>query len=78
MRFRDRIIRNLKNGDSKEVVRFAWLPKRIGNTVIWLESYRTLYAWIEAKYVIPLDGQEMSFTYGEWKIVSQQPVKVNG
>lgn len=26
-------------GDVRRVIKFAWLPKRIGDTLIWLETY---------------------------------------
>ncbi len=76
MRLPVKTIQNLKNGDSKEVISFAWLPKRIGNVRVWLESYVTLYAWIVLEYVIPIEGKEMKFTVGNWTVMSQQPVKV--
>lgn len=26
-------------GDVRRVIKFAWIPKRIGDTLIWLEPY---------------------------------------
>lgn len=34
-----------KTGQRKFIKRFAWVPMRIGDTVIWLEHYMVWYEW---------------------------------
>ena len=34
------------DGDTKKVKRFAWYPKRIGDTVIFLEHYNEAFRYI--------------------------------
>lgn len=39
-------------GDLKIVYKFAWLPKRIKNKVIWMEYYKQLYEWKWHKHIM--------------------------
>jgi len=35
-------------GDTKEVIKFAWLPVRTSTHWVWLEKYKLTYSWWEA------------------------------
>lgn len=34
--------------DKKTVVRFAWFPNRIDNTIVWLEKYECTYICLDS------------------------------
>jgi hypothetical protein len=38
-----------ETGDLKVVNRFAWLPKRVGKHMIWMEHYQMLYEYRKSK-----------------------------
>ena len=40
-------------GDFKLVSRFALLPKKIGQDVVWLEKYWVIYEWVSYGYWYP-------------------------
>lgn len=47
--------------------KFAWRPKVIANTIIWLEYYEILQTFVYFEYRILLDGKPQSARVGEWK-----------
>lgn len=53
-------------GDAKEVKAFAWLPKKIGDKIVWLESYTILY--IYEKYTIAIKN----LVYFKWTKISSK------
>lgn len=62
-------------GDTRTRVRFAWLPKRIGEATYWLCQYEELYAY-EVRNVAGIVGDTAaSFPVGAWVLVSAKPVK---
>lgn len=67
-----------KYGDAKTIVKRAWLPKVVANTMIWLEQYEELYIYeerkIESNIVLP-DNKKVSFMVGNWVKVSEKLIK---
>lgn len=56
------------NGDSKIKLRFALIPTRIGDFIVWGEFYETLYVFVETAYVF--EGK--SFIVGKWIKLSKR------
>jgi len=67
-------VHNLKNGDTKTVSHFAWLPKRVGNNIVWLGEYEYLYAWIITTRLILIDDKTVEFKYGDWEKISERVI----
>jgi hypothetical protein len=51
--------------DIKTVIRFAWFPIRIENTVIWLEKYQCIYIYTYDRF----------WSYFYWKLNYNQTYK---
>lgn len=45
MRWKAAIKPSYKVGSIHSVIRFAWIPKRISDQIIWLSRYETVYAF---------------------------------
>lgn len=69
------VIQNLKQGDTKEVIRFAWLPKCIGTKRVLWESYTSLYVWIVTEYKVTIGDQQLVFRPGQWVLLTTQQLK---
>lgn len=50
--------------------KFAWLPKRIGGDVAWLEFYEVLQAYLVDRVVLQIQDKPATFTVGKWTDVS--------
>lgn len=50
---------------------FAWFPKRIGNVIVWLGRYETLYCYKVAKIPGIYNGQPKEWLHPEWIKVSE-------
>ena len=37
-------------GDRKTVVKFAWFPKRVEDTIVWLEEYLVVYRYTKDSF----------------------------
>lgn len=66
-----------KAGDSKSVLRFAYLPHIVENTAtrVWLERYEVLYVWKVDNVDGSVEGKVMSFPYGAWIKVAERLIK---
>lgn len=64
-----------KQGDTKIVVRRAWLPHQIGTVVIWLGQYETLYVWNETAVIGKIGDQTATMIAGQWLKVSEKLIK---
>lgn len=49
-----------KWGDMRQIKRFAWIPKRISDKIVWLEAYTVLYVY--EKNIVSFNGME----YFQW------------
>ena len=38
-----------KEGDTKLISKFAWIPTLVGDTWYWLETYDRCYIWTEVR-----------------------------
>lgn len=45
MRWKAAIKPSYKVGSIHSVIRFAWIPKHVGDFVIWLQRYETVYTY---------------------------------
>lgn len=57
--------------ETREVTRFAWLPKLIGSQVVWLGRYRVLQGYYNTSYPALLPtadgkGERKGFVVGKW------------
>jgi len=66
-----------ENGAVKTLVKYAWLPKRVANTLIWFEQYEELYVYQEKDIQsnIVINDKAAKFTVGEWIKVSEKLIK---
>ena len=46
--------------------KFAWLPKRVADTWVWMEFYEILQAWLVTPVVLPIKGKPTTFTLSKW------------
>lgn len=61
-----------KPGDSKSTLPFAYLPKTVGDSRVWLERYEVLWVWEERKLIGNVEGQAIEFTCGHWIRVKEK------
>lgn len=63
-----------KAGDSKSVLRFAYLPHIVENsaTRVWLERYEVLYVWKVDSVESIVEGKVIAFKYGAWAKVDER------
>lgn len=61
-----------KFGDVRKRVKFALLPARVGDALVWLELYEVLEVWNVDPYVVLLDGQKVAFELGKWIEISRR------
>lgn len=66
--------RNLKNGTTRLVKKFAWLPMEINGTLIWLERYEILKAYIGTTYKVIVDDKPVSFIVYKWISISKRMI----
>lgn len=57
--------------ETREITRFAWMPKLIGSQVVWLGRYRVLQGYYNTSYpaVLPTadgKGERKLFVVGKW------------
>lgn len=58
--------------ETREVIRFAWMPKFIGSQVVWLGRYRQLQVWLNTTYPAAVMNEETgkmerkAFVVGKW------------
>lgn len=62
-------------GSAKTIVKWAWLPKRIGNTLIWLEQYEQLFVYEEREVNAIIGNSMATFNVRSWTLVDQRMVK---
>jgi len=71
MKIKTSILPSYKEGTTKSVIRFAFLPHRIGDKIVWLERYEVLYIWAVERVKGEEGGNQMEFTIVNWKKVSE-------
>jgi len=64
-----------KKGDTRTVTRFAWLPKRLDNCIVWLTQYEMLQVWHEIGLIATAPDGNASFFTGQWVTVGKKPVR---
>lgn len=69
-----------EEGDYKIVKRFAWLPIKIENKLIWLERYKEIYQYKIRKRVICALQIYIyhEAVYGDWDLVTKKLIKNKG
>lgn len=72
MIWKSKEVHNLKNGDTKTVSHFAWLPKRVSDSMVWLGEYQYLYVWIVTTRLVIIEGKTIEFVYGNWEKISER------
>ena len=65
------------HGDFRTELRFAWMPRAIGSTRIWLERYEVAYVYVISQVTGIIEGKEVKFDVGEWVKVSER-IMTNG
>lgn len=65
---------NLKNGDTRRIMHFAYLPIQIDDDILWLGYYETLELWVVIVKIVMLEGKQLEFTYGNWEVISKRIV----
>jgi hypothetical protein len=56
-----------ESGTTRVVRHYAWLPKEIGSTIIWLEYFEILQVFTYFEYRILHEGKPQLARVGEWK-----------
>ena len=59
---------------AKSVIRFAWLPHRIEDKIMWLERYEVLYVREERELIASIAGNPMKFIIANWTKVSERAI----
>jgi hypothetical protein len=54
---------------------FAWMPTRISNEIVWLETYEILQMFHVKQYNITIDNKPVFFKVGEWVNISKRIIQ---
>lgn len=72
MVYKARVVqRTVRNGDTQVLRKFAWLPFRINDDMVWLETYE-IAQYYQIK-IYPIDN-DRGFSVGEWKNISYKRI----
>lgn len=63
---------NFNHGDTVVQTRFALFPTKINDTVIWLERYKILKAYILTTYSVNVEGKATIFGIPKWIVISKK------
>lgn len=67
MVFKAKVVqRTVRNGDTQLKRKFAWLPFRINDDIIWLETYEIYQQYKATMYTVG----EKGYVVGEWINIS--------
>jgi len=58
--------RTVRNGDTQVLRKFAWLPFRINDDMVWLETYEIYQQWVLTTHVVGDKGYQI----GQWINIS--------
>ena len=58
--------RTVRNGDTQVLRKFAWLPFRINDDMVWLETYEIYQQWALTTHVVGDKGYQI----GQWVNIS--------
>jgi len=64
-------------GTTQPIRKFALLPHHImgTNTIVWLERYLQLWAFIDTNYQLPIDNNKAEqFKVGKWIKLSESTI----
>lgn len=61
-----------KFGDVRKRVKFALLPARVGDALVWLELFEVLEVWKVEAYEVEVDGKLAAFELSEWVEISRR------
>lgn len=63
-----------KNGDFKITYHFAWWPKRVENSLIWLEKYSRAHKYVVKERVAFYPGVLRTFkaVWGKWELLGER------
>lgn len=53
---------------------FSFWPTLIQDQVVWLEFYEILQAYVEAGYLLKIEGEKRAFKVGEWKDIDKRVI----
>lgn len=74
MKFKTSIEPTYEVGTTKSEIKFAWMPHRIKDILVWLERYEVLYVYVRKDYPAIIDGNAGQFTTNEWVKVSERRI----
>lgn len=72
MRLLQQNVKEVKPGDTRLVIKFAWLPLFIGKRVIWLERYESLELYTEMVYNVMIESKSVLFSVCNWIEISKR------
>lgn len=75
MRLKSKEQPTYQEGETRESLRFAWLPHYVGNVRIWLQKYEVLEVYHIEKIPATLDGMPYVFTIGKWIKATERLIK---
>lgn len=66
-----------KEGDTKVEKRFAWWPRKVESTLIWLEWYELHFVYkVKPRAIVALHiGIFHKGTWGDWDLITEKLVK---
>jgi len=62
-------------GTTRTKTLFAWLPTKAGQSLIWLERYQVMEAFIVNNYLVIVGQEQVNIRRGEWMKVSSRTFK---
>lgn len=54
---------------------FAWLPVYISGTMVWMETYEVLQAYLIKEHELEVDGEKSFFGSGKWRDISKRTIE---
>ena len=65
----------IEEGSSRLMRVFAFRPKDVNGTLVWLEHFEVLQVWKVERFKVLVEGQEKGFEVGKWVDISTRLMK---
>lgn len=65
----------IKEGATRLQRKFSFLPTRIGDTFVWLETYEILQLFHVELYTVTIDEKQVQFVKGDWINLSKRIIE---
>lgn len=72
MKWKAPTLPSYENGSIKTEIRFAWFPKRVGETYVWLHRYEVSYIYQVNKVLGVMNAKPVEVLVKQWFKVEER------